>query len=149
MSQVNTIVLIRQILGRGVFAERDIESGSVIEICPVLVLDPVADMNYIEKTSLYHYTYVWPSSDSSGRAIKTQAVVFGLGSMFNHSRDHQNVGWKRDLDRELIIYYALRDIRQGEELCISYGDRLTFEDIEKTNHIPETAEEHLGNIQLT
>jgi hypothetical protein len=140
-----------KLLGRGVFAERDIESGSVIETCPVLVLDPVADINYIEKTSLYHYTYVWPSKDSSGRSIKTQAVIFGLGSMFNHSRDHQNVGWKRDLDRELIIYYALRHIRQGEELCISYGDRLTFEDVEKTaaDNVVETAEEHLGNIQLT
>jgi len=135
--------------GRGVFAERDIESGSVIETCPVLVLDPVADINYIEKTSLNHYTYMWPYRDLSGRAIKTQAVVFGLGSMFNHSRDHQNIGWKRDVDREVILYYALRDIRQGEELCISYGDRLTFEDVENTNEILETAEEHLGNIQLT
>jgi len=135
--------------GRGVFAERDIGSGSVIETCPVLVLNPIEDVNYIEKTSLYHYTYAWPSKDASGRPIKTQAVVFGLGSMFNHSRDHQNIGWKRDVDREVIIYYALRDIRQDEELCISYGDHLTFEDVEKKNDIPETAEEHLGSIQLT
>lgn len=75
--------------------------------------------------------------------------------MFNHSRLHQNVGWKRDLERDLIIYYALRDIREGEELCISYGDRLTFEDVdadadEVENGVGnETADEHLGKIDLT
>lgn len=70
--------------------------------------------------------------------------------MFNHSRTHQNVGWKRDLDRDLIIYYALQDIRQGEELCISYGDRLTFTDVDDdSDTTPETAQEHLGNIELT
>jgi len=56
-----------------------------------------------------------------------QAVVFGLGSMFNHTRV-QNVGWIRDLHLRVIVYKALRRINPGEELCISYGDRLTFKD---------------------
>jgi SET domain-containing protein len=46
-----------------------------------------------------------------------QAVVFGLGSMFNHSRVKQNVGWTRDKEHKLIRYRALRDIESGEELC--------------------------------
>lgn len=52
--------------------------------------------------------------------------------MFNHSTLHQNVGWKRDLEAKVIVYRALRDIRQGEELCISYGEQehLTFRDVE-------------------
>lgn len=58
----------------------------------------------------------------------TQAVVFGLGSMFNHSTFQQNVGWERDLKNLLITYTTLRDIEKGEELCISYGQRLTFKD---------------------
>ena len=48
--------------------------------------------------------------------------------MFNHSNMHQNVGWTRDTDRLIIKYHALRDIDAGEELCISYGSRLTFVD---------------------
>lgn len=48
--------------------------------------------------------------------------------MFNHSTLHQNVGWKRDVANLLIIYTTLRAIRAGEELCISYGSRLTFKD---------------------
>ena len=45
-----------------------------------------------------------------------QAVIFGLGSMFNHAMD-QNVGWERDTDRLLVTYRSLRDISAGEELC--------------------------------
>jgi hypothetical protein len=61
----------------------------------------------------------------------TQAIILGLGSMFNHSTLHQNVGWDRDLQKLLVTYTALRDIKRGEELCISYGARLTFKDADE------------------
>ena len=48
-----------------------------------------------------------------------QAVVFGLGSMFNHARE-PNIGWIRDLERFIVMYKALRDIAAGEELCEFY-----------------------------
>ena len=50
-----------------------------------------------------------------------------------------------------MVYYALRDIDEGEELCISYGDRLTFDDVDARleNGAEESADEHLGKIQLT
>ena len=60
----------------------------------------------------------------------TQAVVFGLGSLFNHSRIAQNVCWIRDISNRAITYRTLRDVKAGEELCISYGDHLTFIDVE-------------------
>lgn len=59
-----------------------------------------------------------------------QAIVLGLGSMFNHSSIRQNVGWKRNLGAEVVVYSTLRDIEEGEELLISYGACLTFEDVE-------------------
>jgi hypothetical protein len=64
----------------------------------------------------------------------TQAIIFGLGSMFNHSTLQQNVGWERDLENKLITYVALRDIKEGEELCISYGQRLTFKDTDEEDN---------------
>lgn len=48
--------------------------------------------------------------------------------MFNHSTDHQNVGWTRDLEREAVVYRTIRNVRVGEELCISYGSKLWFID---------------------
>jgi uncharacterized protein len=59
----------------------------------------------------------------------TQALALGLGSMFNHSTRDQNVGWIRNTETDVIVYTALRDIKAGEELCISYGSaRLWFPD---------------------
>jgi SET domain-containing protein len=63
--------------------------------------------------------------------VQTQALILGLGSMFNHSTLNQNVGWERDIKNLLITYTTLRDIKQGEELCISYGQRLTFKDVDE------------------
>lgn len=57
--------------------------------------------------------------------------------MFNHSTQNQNVGWERDIKNQLITYKALRDIEEGEELCISYGSRLTFEDADKPVPVDE------------
>lgn len=68
------------------------------------------------------------SNSSSNPPTTTQAIVFGLGSMFNHSTLNQNVGWERDLQNLLITYVTLREVKEGEELCISYGPHLTFKD---------------------
>jgi SET domain-containing protein len=54
----------------------------------------------------------------------------GLGSIFNHSK-RQNVGFRRDIEGTRIIYSTLRNVEAGEELCISYGPRLWFEDVEQ------------------
>lgn len=141
--------------GRGIFTSKLIPSGTTIEISSTLILSPRENTTHIEHTVLYHYTYNWPllnpsTGEPTGRT--TQAVVFGLGSMFNHSTREQNVGWTRDLERNFIVYRALRDIQPGEELCISYGDRLTFEDADGSavngDERLESEEEHLGRIQL-
>lgn len=148
--------------GRGVFSSVSIPSGTIIDTCPVLVLDPVENKKHIEHTSLYHYTYNWPMPAEINRAPNgtasttttprnTQALILGLGSMFNHSLHRQNVGWRRDLQRQVIVYRALRDIAAGEELCISYGDRLTFRDVEadeEREREVEAPEEVLGRIDL-
>lgn len=60
----------------------------------------------------------WPVT-TGAKTITEQAIIFGLGSMFNHSTLHQNVGWERDVARGVVVYKALRDIEVGEELCWS------------------------------
>ncbi|KAF2184353.1 protein methyltransferase [Zopfia rhizophila CBS 207.26] len=130
--------------GRGVFASRNIPAKTVIDVCPVLVLGVEENENHIKHTSLYHYTYNWPIVDENGNHKVTQAVIFGLGSIYNHSTLDQNVGWERDAERLIVTYRALRDISAGEELCISYGGRLTFKDADSV----ETASEKDGLDQL-
>lgn len=72
--------------------------------------------------------------------------------MFNHSKYRQNVGWTRDVDNLTITYATLRDIHVGEELCISYGERLTFVDadalIEESKENENGDEDWAGKIEL-
>ncbi|RDW91525.1 hypothetical protein BP5796_02690 [Coleophoma crateriformis] len=147
--------------GRGVFAGRYIPAHTLLEVCPVLVLDPVENEQHVRKTDLYNYTYNWPytppqpTDGSTNQDTKTptttQAVILGLGSMFNHSTMRQNVGWRRDVKNLLMTYMTLRDVREGEELCISYGSRLTFRDTdaEELASGDEDENEMLGKIDLT
>lgn len=107
----------------------------------------------------------WPQKDLYGNHQVAQAVVFGLGSMFNHSTQEQNVGWVRDLGRKLIVYRALRDIPAGQELCkrkrnhafnkmentlmclgISYGSHLTFKDADVVP--PTPPEEEIEQLRM-
>lgn len=90
-----------------------------------------------------------PPQQDGSKPQMTQAVILGLGSMFNHSSHSQNVGWTRDIQRELVTYKALRDIHPGEELCISYGSRLTFVDTDARPPTPEgDGSSLLGGISL-
>ena len=84
----------------------------------------------------------------TGKHLTTQAVVLGLGSMFNHSVHGQNVGWDRDLARMCVRYQALRDIRAGEELCIHYG-RIWFVDEDGEGFEEEgDGVDRLGRIEI-
>lgn len=127
-------------LGRGVFASQPIPSNTILDTCPVLILPPSEVSQHTRHTTLNHYTYNWPlapshplhPNPSKTSAVTTQAVILGLGSMFNHSSIAQNVGWLRDVQNEVVVYKTLRDVHAGEELCISYGppEHLTFVDVE-------------------
>ena len=125
--------------GRGVFATRPIPARTVVETCPVLVLSP-EESPTVSRTTVDHYTFNWPYRDpETGKQKQTQALALGLGSMFNHSRD-QNVGFQRDLASQTIIYTTLRGIKAQEELCISYGPNVWFEDVDKGEHEETEAE---------
>ena len=135
--------------GRGIFAARAIAAGAIVETCPVLILPP-KDVPATETTILNHFSYNWPYQDHDGaRRGTTQAVALGLGSIFNHS-NFPNVGFRKDLDRETITYTALRDIESGEELCINYGPKLWFKDVEENegNESEEDDTTILSRIEL-
>lgn len=124
----------------------------MVDISPVLVLAK----HESEGTTLAHYTYTWPAegdilslekrnspspfSKAETTTVKTsrQALALGLGSMFNHMRI-PNVGWERDIPTLSIRYFTIRDIMEGEELCISYGPKLWFDDADGLVEVESSA----------
>ena len=51
-------------IGRGVFTAEFIPSGSIIEICPVLVI-PKDEVDVIHETELHDYYFIWGEEDEA------------------------------------------------------------------------------------
>lgn len=95
--------------GRGVIATTDIAEGETIEICPILVL------GNSDATGLLNDYIV-----SLGDEIEGAALMLGYGSLYNHSND-PNAEYLEEA-HDAYSFVALRDIAEGEEITISYGD---------------------------
>ncbi|MEI4771859.1 SET domain-containing protein [Psychrobacillus sp. FJAT-51614] len=97
--------------GKGLFATRDIKKDELIEVSPVLI-SPKKEWKYLKKTILFHYCFYWGKNDT--------AIVLGYGALFNHSYS-PNVMYDNNMENLTIDFYALVDIKQGEELTINYN----------------------------
>ena len=96
---------IDEIMGFGVFASQDIDEGIIVETC------------YCVKT--YNQPFN-PCFDYLFQLTNTEALLpFGYGSIYNHSCT-PNVHYYFESDC-ILVMYALRDIKEGEELCHNYG----------------------------
>ncbi len=98
--------------GRGMFTALDIEPGSLIEICP-LILIPVTQSAFIDKTEIYNYYFLWND--------EFIALALGYGSLYNHS-NHPNAKVIFDYESQEIQFEANRLIQEGEEILIDYLD---------------------------
>ena len=96
--------------GMGVFAGRDFKKGEVLEVCPVLLVQP-NEIKHLDKTSLCNHYFEW--EDGGG------ALAMGYGSLYNHSWA-ATARAEHDFENETLTYTAARKIRKGEEITINY-----------------------------
>jgi len=96
--------------GRGVFAARSFTPGSIIEICPILVL-PAPQRAALDTTLLHDRYYEW--NDAAGLAL-------GFGCLYNHSYD-PNAHYRQHIERDLVVVKALKAIAKDEEITINYN----------------------------
>ena len=106
--------------GWGVFAKQDIKSGELIEECPVLTL-PILKGDVTPL--LIDYRFNWPQ----GIEWEEQVIALGYGSLYNHSNT-PNAIWISSDARKCFIFYATRDIKEGEEIFVWYGDENYWND---------------------
>lgn len=111
--------------GRGVFAARAIRAGEIVLVNVAL---PLGDGDVRPGDVIARYAYEWPLG-GEGRAM-----ALGEASLLNHAPSEagrpvgvrgeatSNLEWQTD-ERDLCLrFQAKRDIREGEELLIDYGD---------------------------
>jgi len=105
-----------EISGRGVFTAMDIEAGTLIEICPVLVL-PKKELSVIHNTSLHDYYFLW------GAEQDRAAIALGYASLYNHSYS-ANAFFNMNLDDDTLLFIAAENIEAGSEVLVNYnGDQ--------------------------
>ena len=98
--------------GRSVYAGADISKGSIIEICPVIILSN-DDTLTIHKTLLHDYYFIWEEKKN------TSAIALGYGSLYNHC-DMPNADFELVYGDNEIHFMAINDIEAGTEICINY-----------------------------
>lgn len=100
--------------GRGVFTHSPIPEGTLLEICPAIII-PEEEVSIIHTTKLHDYYFLW------GEAQKEAVIVLGFGSIYNHS-DQPNARYMMDYKQQSMDFFATRDIKAGEEIFVNYRD---------------------------
>ena len=95
--------------GRGVFTNKNLKKNKLIDICPYII----EEESFCKKNSNIN-NYVYDNGDNK------VLIVFGNGSMYNHSDDN-NVDYFKDTKEDNLMYKTNRKIKKGEELYINYG----------------------------
>jgi SET domain-containing protein len=96
--------------GRGIYATRDIKKGEVLEEAPVIV-SPKTEKEHLKKTIIRDYFFRWDGHF---------AIALGYGSIFNHSYT-PNARYITNIGNRSIDFYAMADIREGEEITVNYN----------------------------
>ena len=99
---------------RGIFATEKIKKGQLIESCPIILFTKKEDY-LIDETILGNYVYEWNKL--------FDCLVLGYGSLFNHSYS-PNAVYKRDYKKQRMNYYAISEIKKGEEILINYNGKV-------------------------
>jgi len=113
-------------LGRGAFASRDFAPGEVVERAPVILLDyPMSELSLPVQRVVFNWSKLCD-------APQKYALVLGFGSIYNHA-DDPNTRYSADPANQVMIYTAVRPIKRGEQITVSY------------NQVPEGAEPRARN----
>ena len=120
-------VELRQIEGKGmgVFSIAPIAKGETIEVCPARPITN-AEAEAVDKIAktITQYYFIWDEEDPEACG----AIVFGYGSIYNHSST-PNIDCEKDFENRLMRFFSMEDIPVGTELCFDYDVELWFKPV--------------------
>lgn len=114
--------------GRGIVAIADIPSGTLLELCPVLIID-AEERGRLDRMSLFTYVFMWePDTREQDlyQGVGRAAIALGMSSLLNHSYE-PSARFTRHIERLELELRAARAISKGEEITIDYQMDLWFD----------------------
>ena len=98
---------------RGLFATKSYKKDEIIENCPTV---KIKNTEIEIQSNLNDYVFASYNDENM--------VLFPLGycGTLNHSDEKQNATWKISPDDKNIIVHAIRNINEGEEIYVNYGN---------------------------
>jgi SET domain-containing protein len=123
-------VAISSIHGRGVFAQKAIKIGAIIEECPIIKMK-LQEMTVRKQMLLNYYAFMIDEQN------EYTGIALGYGSLYNHS-DNYNATYYFDKEKELMIFEATQHISKNQEITINYlGSNPDGKSIENWINKPE------------
>jgi SET domain-containing protein len=123
-------VAISPIHGRGVFAQKAIKIGAIIEECPIIKMK-LQEMTVRKQMLLNYYAFMIDEQN------EYTGIALGYGSLYNHS-DNCNATYYFDKEKELMIFEATQPIAKNQEITINYlGPNADGKSIENWINKPE------------
>lgn len=132
--------------GRGVFASKNIKRGEVVERCPLVQMQYRS--RYQNDPTVFDYMYAQPPCD----CIECQThgflffMVLGYGMLYNH-QDHSNALWKFHYHQMFGDVVAITDIKEGDEIFVSYGKSYFSNDKIDTGKVQKKISDFNANTQ--
>jgi len=105
-----------RIHGLGVFANEDIQEGEVFEITPLIDVVKSKEED-LKHEFFYDYRFAY---NKEGKTTKL-VLALGYGSLYNHSNT-PNANWRLNTELDMFEFFSVRDIKDGEEIFIYYGN---------------------------
>ena len=100
--------------GRGVFSQKFIPAGTVIETAQVIVMT-AEDRKLLDQTLLHDYIFEWTPGGE-----KMCCMALGNIPMYNHSYT-SNCEHFMNYDDDTMLIKTVRNIEPDEELTINYN----------------------------
>lgn len=100
-------------MGLGVFTSEKIETNTIIEISPVIVMSQ-EERQLLDKTLLHDYIFEW------GEKKDQCCMALGYIPIYNHSY-RSNCEYDMDFEKKEISIKTVRSIKEGEELFTNYN----------------------------
>ena len=79
-----------------------------------------SEISCVNNDSIEPYTF------ASHLDPNKKLIMLGIASMYNHSKEKENVKFRLTDGERLMLFYATKNINKDEEIYLNYGNHISF-----------------------